>query len=137
VRSSVRPHCAAFSEAKERYQSGTGPTCPKELSAAFAPATDLAHEIREARDGKRLQRQLGKVNLQISNGLRFVPLSKTATELLIGALVKTLTYNANFLEMNRKDYRHNQAALASKPLPTKYLFRVGLTTKAPWTVLSI
>ena len=75
--------------------SGTGKThialglglaaCQKGLSVGFLTAAALVHELMEARDEKRLlrlQKQLAKYHLLIIDELGFVPLSKTAAELL-------------------------------------------------------
>ena len=75
--------------------SGTGKThialglglaaCQKGLSVGFLTAAALVHELMEARDEKRLlrlQKQLAKYHLPIIDELGFVPLSKTAAELL-------------------------------------------------------
>jgi DNA replication protein DnaC len=75
--------------------SGTGKThvalglglaaCQRGLSVGFTTAAALAHELMEARDEKRLlrlQKQLASYKLLIVDELGFVPLSKTAAELL-------------------------------------------------------
>jgi DNA replication protein DnaC len=75
--------------------SGTGKThvalalglaaCQKGLSVGFATAAALVHALMEARDEKRLlrlQKQLANHKLLIIDELGFVPLSKTAAELL-------------------------------------------------------
>ena len=71
-------------------------------------AAALVHELREARDEKRLlrlQKQLAKYHLLIIDELGFVPLSKTGAELLFevfsqryerGSILVTL----HILEMN-------------------------------------
>ncbi len=59
--------------------------CHKGLSVRFTTAAALAHELMEARDEKRLlrlQKQLACCKLLIIDELGFVPLSKTAAELL-------------------------------------------------------
>lgn len=75
--------------------SGTGKThvalglglaaCQQGLSVGFTTAAALAHGLMEARDEKRLlrlQKQLSSYKLLIVDELGFVPLSKTAAELL-------------------------------------------------------
>ncbi len=75
--------------------SGTGKThvalglglaaCQKGLPVAFVTVAALVNELIEARDEKRLlrlQRQLAKMKLLITDELGFVPLSKTGAELL-------------------------------------------------------
>ena len=75
--------------------SGTGKThialglglaaCQKGLSVGFTTAAGLVHELREARDEKRLrrfQKQLATYRLLIIDELGFVPLSKVGAELL-------------------------------------------------------
>ena len=59
--------------------------CQKGLSVRFTTASQLVHELMEARDEKRLlrlQAQLAKVNLLIVDELGYVPLSQTGSELL-------------------------------------------------------
>jgi DNA replication protein len=75
--------------------SGTGKThvalgiglaaCQKELSIGFITAAALVSEMMEARDEPRLlrfQKQMAGYKLLIIDELGFVPLSKTAAELL-------------------------------------------------------
>jgi DNA replication protein DnaC len=75
--------------------SGTGKThvalglglaaCQRGLSVGFTTAAALVHELREARDEKRLlrlQKQLLGYKLLIIDELGFVPLSKSGAELL-------------------------------------------------------
>jgi DNA replication protein DnaC len=75
--------------------SGTGKThialalglaaCQKGYRVRFATAAGLVHELMEARDEKRLlriQKQLAAYQLLIIDELGFVPLSRTAAELL-------------------------------------------------------
>jgi DNA replication protein DnaC len=75
--------------------SGTGKThialalglaaCQKGYRVRFATAAGLVHELMEARDEKRLlriQKQLAGYQLLIIDELGFVPLSRTAAELL-------------------------------------------------------
>ncbi len=75
--------------------SGTGKThvalalglaaCQKGYRVRFATAAALVHELMEARDEKRLlriQKQLAGYQLLIIDELGFVPLSRTAAELL-------------------------------------------------------
>ena len=59
--------------------------CQKGLGVRFATASQLVHELIEARDEKRLlrlQAQLAKVSLLIVDELGYVPLSQTGSELL-------------------------------------------------------
>ena len=59
--------------------------CQKGLAVRFTTASQLVHEMIEARDGKRLLRlqdQLAKVNLLIVDELGYVPLSQSGSELL-------------------------------------------------------
>jgi DNA replication protein DnaC len=75
--------------------SGTGKThialalglaaCQKGYRVRFATAAGLVHELMEARDEKRLlriQKQLAGYQLLVIDELGFVPLSRTAAELL-------------------------------------------------------
>jgi DNA replication protein DnaC len=75
--------------------SGTGKThvalglglaaCQQGLSVGFTTASALVHELMEARDQRRLlqlQKRLAGLKLLIIDELGFVPLSKTAAELL-------------------------------------------------------
>ena len=75
--------------------SGTGKThvalrlglaaCQRGMSVGFTTATNLVHELMEARDERRLlnlQRHLSRLNLLIIGELGFVPLSRTGAELL-------------------------------------------------------
>jgi DNA replication protein DnaC len=75
--------------------SGTGKThvalglglaaCQKGLSVGFTTAAALVHELREARDERRLlrlQKQLAAYRLLIIDELGYVPLSPTGAELL-------------------------------------------------------
>jgi DNA replication protein DnaC len=75
--------------------SGTGKThvalglglaaCQKGLSVGFTTAAALVHELREARDEKRLlrlQKQLAGYQLLIVDELGYVPLSPSGAELL-------------------------------------------------------
>jgi len=75
--------------------SGTGKThvalglglaaCQKGLAVGFATAAALVHELREARDERRLlrlQKQLAAYRLLIIDELGYVPLSPTGAELL-------------------------------------------------------
>jgi DNA replication protein DnaC len=75
--------------------SGTGKThvalglglaaCQKDLSVGFTTAAALVHELREARDERRLlrlQKQLAAYRLLIIDELGYVPLSPTGAELL-------------------------------------------------------
>ena len=58
--------------------------CQKGLSVRFTTASQLVHELMEARDEKRLPRlqaQLAKVSLLIVDELGYVPLSQTGSEL--------------------------------------------------------
>ena len=75
--------------------SGTGKThvalglglaaCQKGLAVGFTTAAALVHELREARDERRLlrlQKQLAAYRLLIIDELGYVPLSSTGAELL-------------------------------------------------------
>jgi DNA replication protein DnaC len=72
--------------------SGTGKThialglglaaCQKGLSVGFTTAAAVVHELIEARDDKRLQRQLAAYKLLVIDELGYVPLSQTGAELL-------------------------------------------------------
>ena len=75
--------------------SGTGKThvalglglaaCQRAMSVGFITAAGLVHELKEARDERRLlnlQRQLSRLNLLIIDELGLVPLSPTGAELL-------------------------------------------------------
>jgi DNA replication protein DnaC len=75
--------------------SGTGKThvalglglaaCQKGLAVGFTTAAALVHELREARDERRLlrlQKQLAAYRLLIIDELGYVPLSPTGAELL-------------------------------------------------------
>ena len=57
-------------------------TCQKGLAVGFITASALVHELLEARDEKRLQKQLSKYSLLIIDELGYVPLSPTGAELL-------------------------------------------------------
>ncbi|GEM_PF-1486882 len=60
-------------------------TCQKGMSVGFTTAADLAHELLEARDDRRLlnlQRQLARLRLLTIDELGFVPLATTGAELL-------------------------------------------------------
>ena len=79
-------------DSKGQRSSGTGKShialglglaaCQKGLSVGFVTAAALVHELIEAGDEKRLQRQLAGYKLLIIDELGYVPLSQTGAELL-------------------------------------------------------
>ena len=93
--------------------SGTGKTpialglglaaCQKGLSVGFTTAAALVHELREARDEKRLlrfQKQLAKYSLLVIDELGFVPLSKTGAELLFEVFSQRYERGATLVTSN-------------------------------------
>ncbi len=68
--------------------------CQSGLAVGFTTAASLVHELIEARDERRLlnlQKRLARLKLLIIDELGFVPLSKTGSERLTGALLDRLT----------------------------------------------
>ena len=85
--------------------------CQKGLGVRFATASQLVHELIEARDEKRLlrlQAQLAKVSLLIVDELGYVPLSQTGSELLFDVLQPALR--------KRRHNRHLEPALPGMDL---------------------
>ena len=93
--------------------SGTGKThialglglaaCQKGLSVGFTTAAALVHELREARDEKRLlrfQKQLAKYSLLVIDELGFVPISKTGAELLFEVFSQRYERGATLVTSN-------------------------------------
>ena len=93
--------------------SGTGKThialglglaaCQKGLSVGCTTAAALVHELREARDEKRLlrfQKQLAKYSLLVIDELGFVPLSKTGAELLFEVFSQRYERGATLVTSN-------------------------------------
>ena len=93
--------------------SGTGKThialglglsaCQKGLSVGFVTAAALVHELMEARDERRLlrlQKQMVSYKLLILDELGFVPLSKTAAELLFELISQRYERGATLITSN-------------------------------------
>ena len=93
--------------------SGTGKThialglglsaCQKGLSVGFVTAAALVHELMEARDERRLlrlQKQMVSYKLLIIDELGFVPLSKTAAELLFELISQRYERGATLITSN-------------------------------------
>ena len=77
--------------------------CQKGLSVRFATASQLVHELIEARDEKRLlrlQAQLARVNLLIVDELGYVPLSQTGSELLFDVFSRRYENGATIVTSN-------------------------------------
>jgi DNA replication protein DnaC len=73
------------------------------LSVRFSTASQLVHELMEARDQKRLlrlQAQLAKVNLLIVDELGYVPLSQTGSELLFEVFSQRYERGATIVTSN-------------------------------------
>ena len=93
--------------------SGTGKThtalglglaaCQKGLSVGFTTAAALVHELMEARDERRLlrlQKQMANNKLLIIDELGFVPLSKTAAELLFELISRRYERGSTLITSN-------------------------------------
>lgn len=77
--------------------------CQKGLSVRFTTASQLVHEMIEARDEKRLlrlQAQLAKVSLLIVDELGYVPLSQTGSELLFEVFSQRYERGATIVTSN-------------------------------------
>ena len=77
--------------------------CQKGLSVRFTTASQMVHEMMEARDEKRLlrqQAQLAKVSLLIVDELGYVPLSQTGSELLFEVFSQRYERGASILTSN-------------------------------------
>ncbi len=77
--------------------------CQKGLSVRFTTASQLVHELIEARDEKRLlrlQAQLAKVSLLIVDELGYVPLSQTGSELLFEVFSQRYERGATIVTSN-------------------------------------
>ena len=77
--------------------------CQKGLGVRFATASQLVHELIEARDEKRLlrlQAQLAKVSLLIVDELGYVPLSQTGSELLFDVFSRRYQNGATIVTSN-------------------------------------
>ena len=77
--------------------------CQKGLSVRFSTASQLVHELMEARDEKRLlrlQAQLAKVSLLIIDELGYVPLSQTGSELLFEVFSQRYERGATIVTSN-------------------------------------
>ena len=77
--------------------------CQKGLGVRFATASQLVHELIEARDEKRLlrlQAQLAKVSLLIVDELGYVPLSQTGSELLFDVFSRRYENGATIVTSN-------------------------------------
>ena len=77
--------------------------CQKGLSVSFTTASQLVHELMEARDEKRLlrlQAQLAKVSLLIIDELGYVPLSQTGSELLFEVFSQRYERGATIVTSN-------------------------------------
>ena len=80
-----------------------GPSGEKGLGVRFATASQLVHELIEARDEKRLlrlQAQLAKVSLLIVDELGYVPLSQTGSELLFDVFSRRYENGATIVTSN-------------------------------------
>jgi DNA replication protein DnaC len=77
--------------------------CQKGLSVRFVTASQMVHELMEARDEKRLlrlQAQLAKVSLLIVDELGYVPLSQTGSELLFEVFSQRYERGATIVTSN-------------------------------------
>ena len=77
--------------------------CQKGLSVGFTTAAALVHELREARDEKRLlrfQKQLAQYSLLVIDELGFVALSKTGAELLFEVFSQRYERGATLVTSN-------------------------------------
>ncbi len=77
--------------------------CQKGLSVRFTTASQLVHEMIEARDEKRLLRlqdQLARVNLLIVDELGYVPLSQSGSELLFDVFSRRYENGATIVTSN-------------------------------------
>ena len=77
--------------------------CQKGLSVRFITASQLVHELIEARDEKRLlrlQAQLARVSLLIVDELGYVPLSQTGSELLFEVFSQRYERGATIVTSN-------------------------------------
>jgi DNA replication protein DnaC len=77
--------------------------CQKGLNVRFTTASQLVHELMEARDEKRLlrlQTQLAKVSLLIVDELGYVPLSQTGSELLFEVFSQRYERGASIVTSN-------------------------------------
>jgi DNA replication protein DnaC len=77
--------------------------CQRGLSVRFTTASQLVHELIEARDEKRLlrlQAQLAKVSLLIIDELGYVPLSQTGSELLFEVFSQRYERGATIVTSN-------------------------------------
>ena len=85
--------------------------CQKGLAVRFTTASQLVHEMIEARDEKRLLRlqdQLARVSLLIVDELGYVPLSQSGSELLFDIFSRRYENGAT--------YRHLEPALPGMDL---------------------
>ena len=85
--------------------------CQKGLGVRFTTASQLVHEMIEARDEKRLLRlqdQLARVNLLIVDELGYVPLLQSGSELLFRCLQPPLR--------KRRHHRHLEPSLPGMDL---------------------
>jgi DNA replication protein DnaC len=117
--------------------SGTGKThvalglglaaCQKGLPVGFTTAAALVNELHEARDEKRLRRQLAGLKLLIVDELGCVPLSPTSAELLFevfsqryerGSII--VTSNLPFDEWTGCSAPSDSPARCSIGLPTTF-----------------
>ena len=79
----LRPGALGYLTATSQLWSEA--SCQRGMSVGFTTAAALVHELREARDERRLlnpKRQLSRLTLLIIDELGFVPLSRTGAELL-------------------------------------------------------
>ncbi len=77
--------------------------CQKGLNVRFTTASQLVHELMEARDEKRLlrlQAQMAKVSLLIVDELGYVPLSQTGSELLFEVFSQRYERGATIVTSN-------------------------------------
>ena len=77
--------------------------CQKGLAVRFTTASQLVHEMIEARDEKRLLRlqdQLAKANLLIVDELGYVPLSQSGSELLFDVFSRRYENGATIVTSN-------------------------------------
>ena len=74
--------------------------CQKGLSVGFTTAAAMVHELIEARDDKRLQRQLAGYKLLIIDELGYVPLSTTGAELLFEVFSQRYERGSTFVTSN-------------------------------------
>ena len=98
----------------------------KGLAVRFTTASQLVHEMIEARDEKRLlrlQHQLARVSLLIVDELGYVPLSQSGSELLFDVFSRRYENGATIVTSNRP-FQEWTTVFASERLTGALLDRI-------------